>query len=99
MPNVEPHYLALLRAHQWPGNVRELRNVAELYAIGIVKLAGKERLYNQEEMLSPLDELVDDYEKQVIEDALFLFSGRVADAANYLQVPRKKLYLRMKSMV
>lgn len=96
MPNVEPHYLALLRAHQWPGNVRELRNVAELYAIGIVKLAGKERLYNQEEMLSPLDELVDDYEKQVIEDALFLFSGRVADAANYLQVPRKKLYLRMK---
>ncbi|CSB40510.1 phosphoglycerate transport system transcriptional regulatory protein PgtA [Vibrio cholerae] len=32
----------------------------------------------------------------MIEDALFLFSGRVADAANYLQVPRKKLYLRMK---
>jgi two-component system phosphoglycerate transport system response regulator PgtA len=27
---------------------------------------------------------------------LFLYSGRVADAANYLQIPRKKLYLRMK---
>ncbi|WP_457757932.1 helix-turn-helix domain-containing protein [Vibrio fluvialis] len=47
-------------------------------------------------MTSPLDELVDDYEKQIIEDALFLYSGRVADAANYLQIPRKKLYLRMK---
>ncbi|MBY8288379.1 sigma-54-dependent transcriptional regulator [Vibrio fluvialis] len=96
MPSVDSSYLALLRAHQWPGNVRELRNVAELYAIGIVKLTGKERIYNQVEMTSPLDELVDDYEKQIIEDALFLYSGRVADAANYLQIPRKKLYLRMK---
>jgi two-component system phosphoglycerate transport system response regulator PgtA len=93
---VESSYLSLLRAHDWPGNVRELRNVAELYAIGIVKLTGKDRVYNQVEMTSPLDELVDDYEKQIIEDALFLYSGRVAEAANYLQIPRKKLYLRMK---
>jgi two-component system phosphoglycerate transport system response regulator PgtA len=96
LPKVESHYLAVLRAHSWPGNVRELRNVAELYAVGIVKLTGKEKLYTQEETLLPLDDLVDDYEKEVIEDALFLHSGRVADAANYLQVPRKKLYLRMK---
>ncbi|PNH99886.1 sigma-54-dependent transcriptional regulator [Vibrio diazotrophicus] len=96
LPAVESSYLSLLRAHDWPGNVRELRNVAELYAIGIVKLTGKDRVYNQVEMTSPLDELVDDYEKQIIEDALFLYSGRVAEAANYLQIPRKKLYLRMK---
>ena len=96
MPVVDNSYLALLRAHQWPGNVRELRNVAELYAIGIVKLTGKERLYNQAEIQSPLDELVGDYEKQIIEDALFLHSGKVLDAAKYLQIPRKKLYLRMK---
>lgn len=96
LPAVESSYLSLLRAHDWPGNVRELRNVAELYAIGIVKLTGKDRVYNQVEMTSPLDELVDDYEKQIIEDALFLYSGRVVEAANYLQIPRKKLYLRMK---
>ncbi len=96
LPAVESSYLSLLRAHDWPGNVRELRNVAELYAIGIVKLTGKDRVYNQVEMTSPLDELVDDFEKQIIEDALFLYSGRVAEAANYLQIPRKKLYLRMK---
>ncbi len=96
LPAVEPSYLALLRAHDWPGNIRELRNVAELYAIGIVKLTGKDRIYSQVEMTSPLDELVDDYEKQIIEDALFLYSGKVAEAANYLQIPRKKLYLRMK---
>lgn len=96
MPAVDSNYLGLLRAHDWPGNVRELRNVAELYAIGIVKLTGKERIYTQTELQSPLDELVDDYEKRIIEDALFLHSGRVSDAANYLQIPRKKLYLRMK---
>lgn len=96
VPKVESNYLSILRGHSWPGNVRELRNVAELYAVGIVKLTGKEKLYTQAETLLPLDDLVDDFEKGVIEDALFLHSGRVSDAADYLQVPRKKLYLRMK---
>lgn len=96
MPVVDSSYLALLRSHQWPGNVRELRNVAELYAIGIVKLTGKERLVSHNELQSPLDTLVDDFEKQIIEDALFLHSGKVTEAAAYLQIPRKKLYLRMK---
>ncbi|GLQ71258.1 sigma-54-dependent transcriptional regulator [Vibrio penaeicida] len=96
VPTVDTYYLNTLRHHTWPGNVRELRNVAELYAIGIVKLAGQNRISNQDVLTTPLDDLVDDYEKQVIEDALFLYSGKVSEAANYLQVPRKKLYLRMK---
>ncbi|KHT47568.1 sigma-54-dependent transcriptional regulator [Vibrio sinaloensis] len=96
IPKVEPNYLSVLRGHLWPGNVRELRNVAELFAVGIVKLTGKDKIYTQAETMLPLDELVDDFEKGVIEDALFLHSGRVSDAADYLKVPRKKLYLRMK---
>ena len=96
LPNVDSNYLALLRSYSWPGNIRELRNIAELYAIGIVKLTGKERIYSQNDIQLPLDELVDDFEKQLIEDALFLHSGRVTDAASHLQIPRKKLYLRMK---
>ncbi|WP_423840556.1 sigma-54 dependent transcriptional regulator [Vibrio mytili] len=96
LPSVDSSYLALLRNYPWPGNIRELRNIAELYAIGIVKLTGKERIYSQNDIQLPLDELVDDFEKQLIEDALFLHSGRVTDAANHLQIPRKKLYLRMK---
>ncbi|HHQ4508404.1 TPA: helix-turn-helix domain-containing protein, partial [Aeromonas hydrophila] len=39
---------------------------------------------------------VEEFERRVIEDTLFLFSGRVTDAAQYLGIPRKKLYLRMK---
>ncbi|NHW59301.1 sigma-54-dependent Fis family transcriptional regulator, partial [Escherichia coli] len=43
-----------------------------------------------------LDNLVDEYERRLIEDALYLFAGRVSDVADYLGIPRKKLYLRMK---
>ncbi|MBL4830523.1 MAG: sigma-54-dependent Fis family transcriptional regulator [Aliivibrio sp.] len=96
MPVVDKSYLATLRSHSWQGNVRELRNVAELFAIGIIKLTGQNRTQPIDQAHSPLDDLVDEFEKQIIEDALYLFSGRVADAASYLQVPRKKLYLRMK---
>ncbi|CCN50097.1 putative Response regulator containing CheY-like receiver, AAA-type ATPase, and DNA-binding domains [Vibrio nigripulchritudo MADA3029] len=96
LPNIDNHYLNTLRNHHWSGNVRELKNVAELYAIGIIKLTGQDRLAHHDVLQTPLDDLIDDYEKQVIEDALFLFSGKVTEAANHLQVPRKKLYLRMK---
>ncbi|PHZ58323.1 two-component system response regulator [Photobacterium leiognathi] len=96
VPTIDKAYINTLCRYEWPGNVLELKNVAELYAIGIVKLAGKERSKPIEQMSSPLDDLVDDYEKQVIEDALYLFAGRINEVSSYLQIPRKKLYLRMK---
>ncbi|MCG9627867.1 hypothetical protein L1D34_23850 [Vibrio mediterranei] len=43
-----------------------------------------------------LDELVEKYERQLIEDALYLFSGQINEVSNYLKIQRKKLYLRMK---
>ncbi|MNH43911.1 Bacterial regulatory protein, Fis family [compost metagenome] len=70
--------------------------MAELYAVGIIKLAGVERAIPAASAREPLDDLVEEYEKRVIEDTLFLFSGRVSEAASYLGIPRKKLYLRMK---
>lgn len=96
VPAVDRAYLETLKRHQWPGNLRELRNVAELYAVGIVKLAGAERAMPLASGKEPLDDLVEEFERRVIEDTLFLFSGRVTDAAQYLGIPRKKLYLRMK---
>lgn len=96
LPQVDRPYLETLKRHQWPGNIRELRNVAELYAVGIIKLTGVERAIPAANAREPLDDLVEEYEKRIIEDTLFLFSGRVAEAANYLGIPRKKLYLRMK---
>ncbi|MFQ2369579.1 sigma-54-dependent transcriptional regulator [Aeromonas enteropelogenes] len=96
VPAVDRVYLETLKRHQWPGNLRELRNVAELYAVGIVKLAGVERAMPLANAKEPLDDLVEEFERRVIEDTLFLFSGRVTEAAQYLGIPRKKLYLRMK---
>ncbi|KXI24110.1 sigma-54-dependent transcriptional regulator [Photobacterium sanguinicancri] len=96
LPSVDKAYINTLNRHDWAGNVLEIKNVAELYAIGIVKLAGQERTKPLDQMSSPLDDLVDSYEKQVIEDALYLFAGRINEVSSYLQIPRKKLYLRMK---
>lgn len=96
LPAIDKAYINTLCRYEWPGNVLELKNVAELYAIGIVKLAGQERSKPLDQMSSPLDDLVDGYEKQVIEDALYLFAGRINEVSSYLQIPRKKLYLRMK---
>jgi two-component system phosphoglycerate transport system response regulator PgtA len=96
LPPVENAYLAKLKDYTWPGNVRELKNVAELYAVGIVKLAGDKRVLSSPLNSGPLDSIVDDYEKKVIEDALYLFAGRLTETAEHLGIPRKKLYLKMK---
>ncbi|MGL5667425.1 MAG: helix-turn-helix domain-containing protein, partial [Shewanella sp.] len=98
IPKIDLNYIEILKRHHWPGNIRELRNLAELYAVGIIKLPGEETLKLVQAPEAPLDELVDAYEKQVIENILYLCSGRVTDAANYLGIPRKKLYLRMKKL-
>lgn len=98
IPKIDLNYIEILKRHHWPGNIRELRNLAELYAVGIIKLPGEEALKLVQAPEAPLDELVDAYEKQVIENILYLCSGRVTDAANYLGIPRKKLYLRMKKL-
>ena len=43
-----------------------------------------------------LDQRVEDYERQIIIEALNIHQGRINDVSEYLQIPRKKLYLRMK---
>ncbi|MBV7262798.1 sigma-54-dependent Fis family transcriptional regulator [Photobacterium sp. WH24] len=96
IPKIEPSYLDMLKRYTWPGNVRELRGVAELYAVGIMKLTKRDVDETMPITDILLDDLVDDYEKKIIENTLYLFSGRVSEAASYLGIPRKKLYLRMR---
>ena len=95
-PKIEKAYLDTLKRHQWPGNVRDLKSVAELYAIGVVKLSSTEHSQPIEQMTNPLDNLVEQYEKQLIEDALYLFAGHINDVSDYLKIQRKKLYHRMR---
>lgn len=86
-------------SHQtWEENISELINVAELYAIGLFTKPNAVTLDTAKikpENTNPLETQLAQYEKQIIEDALIFFQGRINQAANYLEIPRKKLYLRM----
>ncbi|ABR75073.1 sigma-54-dependent Fis family transcriptional regulator [Actinobacillus succinogenes] len=84
---------------QWIGNVTELISVAELYAIGLLSkphATTPPTVKLKTDDMNPLNEQIGRYEKQVIEDALIFFQGRINEVANYLDIPRKKLYLRMR---
>lgn len=85
-----------LMARTWPGNIIELVNAAELVAVGVLMLDDSVSLQMMETDPAPLDELVESYERQIIIDALNFHQGRINDVADYFQIPRKKLYLRMK---
>lgn len=87
-----------LTRQTWKGNVAELINVAELYAIGLFANPNATTLESvkiKPENTNPLEIQLERYEKQIIEDALIFFQGKINEVANYLAIPRKKLYLRM----
>lgn len=90
--------LQYLSHRQWNGNVAELISIAELYSIGLFSDPSTVNLENAKikiENINPLMDQINQYEKQIIEDALISFQGKINDVANYLDIPRKKLYLRM----
>lgn len=93
-PFVEPdhNYLDALRNRPWKGNVRELINLAERYALGI---DGEGRREGADHPTAGLAEQLDAFEKRVLSAALRRTGGQVQRAADLLQIPRKKLYLRM----
>lgn len=96
VPEVEGELLKGMRRRVWLSNVRELANAAELFAVGLLPLAetANPQLHLPEP--TPLDRRVEEYERQIITEALNIHQGRINEVAEYLQIPRKKLYLRMR---
>ncbi|OOF60353.1 sigma-54 dependent transcriptional regulator [Rodentibacter sp. Ppn85] len=94
-PLVSESFIKQLISQQWLGNITQLIHTAELYAVGVTVQNDRLSLMQEQSELS-LDNLIDEYEKQIIIEVLDRFQGRINEAANYLQIPRKKLYLRMK---
>lgn len=86
--------LQQLSMQSWPGNVRELGNAAERWALGL-PLGGNASLA-QTAQQGNLDELLDNYEREIIFSALKANKGQAELTAQALGIPRKKLYLRMK---
>ncbi|GFM33234.1 sigma-54 dependent transcriptional regulator [Desulfovibrio subterraneus] len=102
IPEISPETMSKLQQYYWPGNVRELRNVAQQLVLGLpLDLSAAHlsddgddspRLFDK---AAPLDDLMEQYEKQVIEEALARNEGKIEKTAQYLGIPRKRLYLRM----
>jgi two-component system nitrogen regulation response regulator NtrX len=107
-----PEALARLRAHHWPGNVRELANLIERLTIiggeGAVWPAEINAVLGNVPLPTPhspavsgecgLVDALDDYERQLIEQALSGAGGNVAEAARRLHTDRANLYRRMKRL-
>jgi two-component system phosphoglycerate transport system response regulator PgtA len=96
LPELPADLIKRLVKRVWPNNVRELANAAELFAVGVMPLAETVNPLLHGSDPVPLDQRIEDYERQIITEALNLHQGRINEVSEYLQIPRKKLYLRMK---
>jgi len=100
LPEVTDDILAPLRSHDWPGNVRELRNVAERMVIGL-PLTLTPRSRDASVPISAeggYEAAMANYERALLSNALMRSSGHKGATAESLGIPRKRLYLRMKSL-
>jgi two-component system C4-dicarboxylate transport response regulator DctD len=82
---------ARLLDHHWPGNVRELQHYAENVALGMVGEDAASKLWQPS-----LQQRVDQYEAQLIADALEDHSGDVRQTISSLAIPRKTFYDKLK---
>lgn len=96
VPEVAAEVMKRMLRRGWSNNIRELANAAELFAVGVLPLAEVANPHMHVSEPTPLDRRIDEIERQIITEALNIHQGRINEVAEYLQIPRKKLYLRMK---
>ncbi|WGK82338.1 sigma-54 dependent transcriptional regulator [Vibrio aestuarianus] len=83
-----------LISHDWPGNVRELRNAAERFVL-LGKLVQLGTTQPAIQTTSNLTDLVAEFEKSTIEQALIECGGSIKETMETLNVARKTLYDKM----
>jgi two-component system C4-dicarboxylate transport response regulator DctD len=98
VPTLNDDLRAQLFRHNWPGNVRELKNTAERFVIGMpLSWSKPDSNVSQPNVVDAgLDDAVGQFEKSYIEAAIAACDGNITQTAALLEIPRKKLYLRMK---
>lgn len=85
------------QARPWPGNVRELRNFADRLVLGVAQLDGSAPTLSEPTLAShALADKMDHFESALIAEALQRCDANVADAAEYLGLPKKTLYDKIK---
>jgi two-component system C4-dicarboxylate transport response regulator DctD len=89
-----PAQLTEIQWRHWRGNVRELRSFADRLVLGVADLQPADNLNAMPQGLS-LPQQLDTFECQLIKDALAK-SESVSTAAEYLGIPKKTLYDKLK---
>ena len=81
--------------HRWPGNIREVRTVAERLVIGL-DVSLTEAAAGTPAVTECYDAAMAAFESRLLQAALLQTGGRMAEAADLLGIPRKRLYLRLR---
>ncbi|HGO5823133.1 TPA: sigma-54-dependent transcriptional regulator [Mannheimia haemolytica] len=95
-PLVSDKIVQQLLVKRWEGNLYQLIHTAELYAVGAAIQPDQLQHLPLPESEISLDNQLEAYEKDIITSILDRFQGNINATADYLKIPRKKLYLRMK---
>ena len=80
-----------LMTHDWPGNVRELAHFAERFVLGVLNGPAPDTAPAPAGSLS-LPERMENYEAQIIRDALAAHRGDIKATLDTLGIPRKTFY-------
>ena len=96
LPPVTRETLVSFRKYPWPGNLRQLRGVAERMVLGL-PLGLDHVPAGDGAPVASYDEAMQSHERAILERALMEAGGQKGAAADLLQIPRKRLYLRMKA--
>lgn len=76
-------------SHDWPGNFHELGGYARAFVLGLAEI-GAPSAANAGQR--PLQQIVAEFERTVLEDALRQCRGDIAQLQAMLQTPRKTIY-------
>ncbi len=92
-PTLSPAQFSQLMSWEWPGNVRELMNEADRIVLGISDISLST---NDEPEQNSLAAQLHEFEYAMLTHTLSRFEGHIGQSSDYLDIPRKNLYLRMK---
>jgi two-component system C4-dicarboxylate transport response regulator DctD len=94
-PIITDQFMRDLVSFDWPGNVRELGNVADRLVLGL--LGGRFNINSANEASErSLKDVVGDFERSLIVEALRRHHGDVSAVSEALGIPKKTLYDKMR---
>lgn len=108
-PSIPADIRAVFQTYDWPGNVRQLKNAVYRYiALGQIDIDTRQlemknelkKISKETDMMpgSGLTGIMTRLEKKIIENALLKFQWNRGKTARYLNIDRKTLYRKIKSL-